>query len=139
MPYGLSQIGAENALDDVLPNATNVYVALLTTLPTDFAGTGLVEASAAGYARTAHSAWTTSSASNVVTRANNGAITFPALTADLSGVVGWAIYTMSSGGDLLAFGQTVDGSGNPLTVNFVSTDEPRFANGELEVKIEVNI
>lgn len=132
---GLSKIGRENALAAVLSNSTNVYIALLTTYPTDQTGAGLVEATGSGYARLAHMAWSTATTLEDTTRSNSSAITFAALTGDLSGVVGWAIYDALTLGNLLAFGRLVNSSDEPISVDFVNTDQPRFAIGELEVTI----
>lgn len=138
MSLGLAQSGSEAALDAVLPNGTDRFIALLTTLPSDVAGTGLVEATVAGYARIAHDAWANATASNKTTRSNSSAITFAALTEDLPDVVGWGIFDALTVGTLLAFGETVDAADIPISVDFVATNEPRFAIGELELFLQVS-
>jgi hypothetical protein len=135
--YGLSEYGAEEALStaNVLPSGTNKYVALLTTLPSARDGTGLVEATGSSYARVAHSAWSNSTVSDDTVRSNSSTITFPTLTGSLSGVVGWAIYSASTSGNLIAFGPLVDDTGVEITRNFISGDVPTFATGELDIII----
>lgn len=132
---GLSEIGKELALAAVLPNGTDVWVALLTTMPDEEDGTGLVEAMGSGYARVAHDAWLNTTADGVTYRTNDGAIEFAALSGALS-VVGWAIYDADTGGDLLAFGSLRDVAGEVLAYNFVSTDQPRFIAQELSIGID---
>lgn len=131
---GISNYGEEFMLDALLPNGTNVEIALLTTLPTADDGTGLVECSGSGYARKTHAAWITTTAAADTVRANNGAIEFTALTAALSSVLGWAVYD-ASGANLLAYGPIKDVGGNEVTLNFIATDQPRFVDGELGIGI----
>lgn len=135
--YGLSEYGAEQALGsaNVLPNGTNKYVALLTALPTERDGTGLVEATGSGYARIAHNSWVNVTSGDNTLRKNSGAVTYAALTADLDGIVGWAVYSAVSGGNLIAYGPLVDGSNNAITRDFASGDQPRFTDQELEIGI----
>ena len=133
--YGLSEYGAQEALAtaNVLPSGTNKYVALLTALPTARDGTGLVEATGGSYARVANSGWTTSVSGSNTVRANTAAVTFTTLTADLSDVLGWAVYSAVSGGNLIAFGPLHDSAGNAVTRSFLNGDTPRFSAGELEI------
>ena len=135
--YGLSEYGAEQAMGsaNVLPNGTDKWVALLTTLPTARDGTGLVEATGSGYARINHALWVNVTDGNDTLRKNSGAVTFAALSAALTDIVGWAIYDLVAGVNLIAFGPLVDGSNNPITVDFANTDQPQFADQELEVSI----
>ena len=135
--YGLSEYGAEQAFQhaNVLPGGTDKWIALLTTLPTARDGTGLVEATGSGYARINHQVWTNTTVGTDTQRANNGAITFAALTGALSGIVGWAIYDLVAGTDLIAFGPLVDSNDVEITRNFINTDQPRFATGELKIRI----
>lgn len=135
--YGLSEYGAEQAFlaANVLPSGTNKYVGLLTALPTDRDGTGLVEATGASYARVANLAWTTATVVNDTVRSNTSAVTFPTLTGALAGIVGWAIWSASVAGNLIAFGPLTDSSDLPVTRSFVNGDTPRFAAAELEIKI----
>lgn len=135
--YGLSEYGAEQALStaNVLPSGTNKYIALLTALPTARDGTGLVEASGSAYARVAHSAWVNVTSGSDTLRKNSGTIAYTTFTANLSGVLGWAIYSASTGGSLIAFGPLVDSDGLAVTRNFLNGDQARFADQELEVVI----
>lgn len=130
---GFSDYGIQAMLGELLPNGTDVYVALLTTLPTAYDGTGLVECSGSGYARKAHQAWVTS----VRTRYNNGAIEFAALSGSLDDVLGWAIYDAAVAGNLLAYGSIKDAGGNAVSLSFIATDQPRFVDNELVVGWQV--
>ncbi len=120
MASGIMNGGATLGLAAILPGASNVYIALLTQLPSDADGTGLVEASGNGYARVAVSAWLTITDTSGTKRVNQNAITFSALTGALNDIVGWAIYTASSGGTLLGVGSTT-------SQDFIATDQPQFA------------
>ena len=135
--YGLAEYGAEQAMAAaaVIPNGTDRFVALLTTLPTVRDGTGLVEASGSGYARIAWQAWTNATDGNNTVRANNGAIAFAAFTGDLPGIVGWAIYDLIAGTNLIAFGPLVDAAGAEITRNFLNGDQAVVGDAELEVVI----
>lgn len=93
-----------------MPTAPTAYVALVTTAPTDTAGTALVELSTSGtgYARVALGAkgTTTTSGSgttSVEQAANAAALTFGPATATWT-IVGVALYDASTGGNLLAYG-----------------------------------
>jgi len=136
--FGLSEFGAESALGStlVLPNGTDKFVALLTALPTARDGTGLVEASAGGIARIAHQDWVNVTLLNDTIRKNSGSIDFVVLSGtDLPGIVGWAIYSAITVGDLIAFGPLVNSLNLPITRNFLIGDQPRFTDQELEVLI----
>lgn len=125
--------GLTSALAAALPNATNVYVGLVTQLPTDAAGTGLIEAAGSGYARVAASAWTTVNNSLSTVRSNSSAVVFAALSAALSNVVGWGIWSASTGGSLIACG-TVNGG---VPMSFIATDVPTIAIGSLALTLAV--
>ncbi len=88
-----------------------LYVALLTAAPSD-AGGGTevsggsyarvgVTASLANFAGTQSAGSTTASSGTGGTTSNNGAITFPAPTANWGVVTHWAIYDAASAGNLL--------------------------------------
>lgn len=132
---GLSEYGRQTALAALIPNDTTVHVALLTTLPTSIDGTGLVEATAGGYAREMHDAWTNETDGDDVIRKNGDTVDFDALTADQDGVVGWALYDSNSGGNLLAYGPIVDSNDDAISQDFEGGDEPRFAIGVLKIII----
>jgi len=92
------------------PPAT-VYVALLTAAPSDTGGgtevSGgsyarvAVASSLANWAGTQAAASTTASSGTGGTTSNNGAITFPAPTANWGSVTHMAVYDASSAGNLL--------------------------------------
>lgn len=91
---------------------STVYVALLTTNPTDDAGTGLVEVTTSGtaYARqpiVGSSGWSSiapvsgGSGTTPEQMSNAAVITFPTPTANFGTVVGIALYDASTAGNLL--------------------------------------
>jgi hypothetical protein len=131
---GLTSYARALALQAVIPNGTTLYVALFTTLPI-YDGTGGVEASGSSYARKSHASWLTAQFGALTRTYNNGAITFTALTGALSGIVGWGIYDASSGGNLIAFGEIRDAADAAVTKNFIATDEPRFIDQSLYVRM----
>lgn len=134
---GLSEYGAEQGLGsvNVMPGGTDKFIALLTTTPTVRDGTGLVEASGSGYARIAHQTWVNVTSGNDTLRKNSGTVTFAVLSGDLPGIVGWAIYSAITAGNLIAFGPLVDSNDTPITRNFLNGDQPRFVDQEFEVVI----
>lgn len=133
---GLTFTAAETALAAALPNGTDSYIGLLTTLPSARDGTGLVEASTStGYTRVAHDAWLNFTATIYTHRKNDGAVTLPVLTSALTGIVGWAIWDDPTAGNLLAFGPMTDSGGNEITKDFIATDQPVFADQELFVTL----
>lgn len=86
----------------------NFYVALLTTMPTDNNGTGLVEVSGGSYARVAVSpvvgSWGAPSTSGSLQQTSNtAAVTFTAASAAWGTVVGVAIYDALTVGNLIYF------------------------------------
>jgi len=133
---GLATYGKQQALAGVLPNGTAAYAGFLTTLPTDDAGTGLVEATGSGYARLGHSAWMNVDESPEWYRVNNGAITFAALSADLDDCVGWGLWTAVAAGTLIAWGPLLDVGENEVTQTFTSGNQPQFVTQELKVGID---
>jgi len=133
---GLATYGKQTALAAILPNGTNAYVGLPFTLPSDDDGTGLVEASGAGYARKAHSAWTSIQDGTVWYRRNTGSVTLAALTAHLENVYGWGIWTAITGGSLIAWGPLLDAGGDETVKSFFPTNQPSFLANELKVGID---
>jgi hypothetical protein len=120
------------------PPAT-LYVALLTAAPSD-AGGGTevsggsyarvgVTASLANFAGTQSAGSTTASSGTGGTTSNNGAITFPAPTANWGSVTHWGIYDASSGGNLLYYAPLT----TPKTINNGDA-APSFAAGALTVQ-----
>jgi hypothetical protein len=133
---GLATYGKQQALAGVLANGTEYFAGFLTTLPSDDAGTGLVEATGSGYVRKGHSAWMNIDESPEWYRVNNGAIEFAALSADLDDCVGWGIWTAVSGGTLIAWGPLLDVGENEITKKFTSGNQPRFVDQELKVGVD---
>ncbi len=133
---GLSDYGAAAALSAVLPNGTDVWIALFTELPNVLNGTAGVEAEGSGYQRIDWQAWVDVTEDDVVYRRNDGAIEFGALSDALPGVVGWGIYDEQTDGNLLAFGYVRDVAGTAVTKNFVAGNQPRFLDQELSIGIE---
>jgi len=133
---GLATYGKQQALTGVLANGTTYYVGLLTTLPTDDDGTGLVEATGSGYARKGHSAWMNIDESPEWYRVNNGAVELDALTDDLNDCIGWGIWTAASAGTLIAWGPLLDVGENEVTIDFLSGNQPRFVDQELKVGVD---
>lgn len=133
---GLTNYGEQTALEALLPNGTDVYVAFFTVLPTADDGTGGTEASGSGYARKEHQAWINTTSGDITYRVNNGAVEFDALTADLEDIVGWAIFDAAVAGNMIAFGPLLDVGGNEITKTFTSGNQPRFIDQELKVGID---
>lgn len=108
-----------------LPQGTDVYIGLFTTMP-DADGSNGVEASGSSYARVAHQDWISSVRESDDTshteRRNNGDIEFPTLTGNLDGVVGWGAWDASSGGNLRW------GAAFPNERDFVTTEQPRISH-----------
>lgn len=129
MASGLMNTGAATALAAAIPNGTSVYVGLLTQMPLDATGAGLIEAAGSGYARIAFSTWLTTNSTSGSIRTNSGAITFAALSAALAGIVGFGIWSAITGGNLIACGLVNNG----VAISFVSTDQPSFADQTLNV------
>lgn len=104
------------------------YVALLTTLPVDSSGEGLVEAA---LARVSCVAWvaTTQDGGQVIT--NNAAIEFTEVSAALA-VVGFGIFDSFSGGGLIAVGAFVDDLG-AVAVNLRAGEGPRILPYQLSI------
>lgn len=138
----------ENKLIDWLMRAqaysppATLYVGLLTAAPDDTGG-GIevsggsyarvgVAASLANFAGTQSAGSTTASSGTGGTTSNNGAITFPAPTADWGSVTHFGIYDAASAGNLLVWGALT----TPKTVNNGDA-APSFAAAALTVQIDV--
>jgi len=121
---------ASMLLGSKLPNGTNRYVALLTTLP-NAVGEGAVEVSGSGYVRVAHSTWIDKTEDGVTYRQNDGVIEFPTLSAAVADVVGWGVFNDDTAGDLVAWGPIVNADGDPIQKSFRENDVPRFLPQEL--------
>jgi hypothetical protein len=133
--------------DNTDPPAT-LYFGLITALTDVRAGT-VTEVSGGAYARVAvtasnanfagtQAAGSTSASSGTSgTTSNNGSITFPAPTgADWGAVVGWGIWTASSGGSL-RYADTLRNADNvPVVRNIYDGDDaPVFEAGKLQLSI----
>jgi len=103
--FFLSEYQADRILDAI--DTDGQWLALLTTLPTNPDGTGLVEASGGNYGR----ASVAFDAASVGVMANTAAEYVPsaASTADLGTIVGWALYDAETGGNLVAYGELMLG------------------------------
>jgi len=120
------------------PPAT-IHVALLTAAPNDAGGgtevTGgsyarvAVTASLANFAGTQSAGSTVASSGTGGTTSNNGAITFPAPTANWGSVTHWGIYDAASGGNLLYYAALTTAK----TINNGDA-APSFAAGALTVQ-----
>ena len=95
--YGMSEYQMNLVLDAI--DAGSMWLALLTTLPTNPDGTGLVEASGGNYGRTAIAF----DAASVGAMANTAEEVIPAAgaTADLGTILGYAIYDAETVGNLV--------------------------------------
>lgn len=129
--------GASNAEESrllglSLPQGTDVWIALFTTMP-DADGVGGVEAAGSSYARVAHQDWVTSvresDGVSFTERRNNGDIEFPTLTGALDGVVGWGAYDASTGG-ALRWGSTFR-----KERDFIATEQPRVGHLRLAASL----
>lgn len=126
---GISRYALEQTITGTL------YVALFTDDPT-FAGAG-VECSYAGYARTAHAAWSTYNdpAGLYAERRNTGAITWTGPAGKLYGVGWWGLFDAASGGNLIAHGPFRDGNGAPWAFDVGGGETPRIIDGDLRVRV----
>lgn len=118
-----------------------LYVGLLTAAPSDTGGgtevSGgsyarvAVTCSLANWAGTQAAASTAASTGTSGTTSNNGAITFPAPTANWGSVTSFGIYDASSAGNLLFYGSL----GTAKTVN-ANDAAPSFAAAALSLQID---
>ncbi len=113
------------ALTQLLPQGTDVYVALFTAPPGPLGGG--TEVSASGYARVAVQDWTNGSNGDDATRENTNAIEFPAfeLGSDKS-IEAVGVYDAAVAGNLIIWAPlvTLDGGISP-------SDQLRFVAGDL--------
>jgi len=120
---------------------TSLYVGLLTAAPSDSAaGTEVsggsyarvaISSALANWAGTQAAASTTASSGTGGTTSNNGAITFPAPTANWGVVTHFAIYDASTGGNTLIYGALTSSK----TINNGDA-APSFAAGALTFQID---
>lgn len=120
---------------------TSLYVALFTANPTDAGGgtevTGgsyarvAITSSLANWAGTQAAASTTASTGTSGTTSNNGAITFPAPTANWGVITGFAIFDASTAGNMLIWGALTTSK----TVNNGDA-APSFAAAALSIQID---
>lgn len=127
---------APAALELILPNGVDRYVALLVEAPDIVAGT-YVELVDTDYARVPHSAWTTADlGGGVASRSNNGAIVFASMGDADKVVTHWAIFDAATLGNLLAAGPTLNGDGEVQPLVVLTNDQPRFNAGDLALLTE---
>lgn len=119
---------------DTTSMPATVYLALVTTAPTDANGTGIVEVSttSTGYARASAANTGAAAGTNWPTAAsrsksNGTAITYPTSTASWGTVVGVAFYTASTGGTFLGY---ADLTSSQAVASGVT---PQFAAGAITV------
>jgi len=136
---GFSNV-VENAVLNNLFNGTTIslsgswspgdtlYVSLHTSDPGE-TGANEVPGTLAGYARKAHSSWTTSASG---TLSNDGDITFATITdtVDSATVTHVGIFTASSGGDFICGGAV----GTDKTI--AENDIPKILDGELDISLD---
>lgn len=90
---------------DTTAMPATVYVALITTAPTNANGASIVEVSGGSYARVAVTNNDTNwPAATGRAKSNGTTIAFPASTASWGTVVGFALYDAASAGNFLAYG-----------------------------------
>jgi hypothetical protein len=134
-------IGITGASAGAGSGPTNLYVGLFTVNPSDTGGgtevTGgsyarvTVASSLANWAGTQAAASTTASTGTTGTTSNNGAITFPAPSANWGTVTGFGIFDAVSAGNLLIWGA--------LTANKTVNNgdaAPSFAAAALSIQID---
>lgn len=121
------------ALELLLPNGTNRYVALLLSEPDVIAGT-YDEVTDSEYVRIAHAAWVSlDNGDGRLARRNSGAVVFNAIVDDETTVTHWAIFDAVNAGNLLAAGPVLNGDGEPQPAVIGENDQPRFNDGDLEL------
>lgn len=105
------------------------YLALLTTNPSTYTGTGLVETTYTNYLRAACSGATWGSAAsgspNTITLASS--VSFPTCGTTGATIVGWALYDASTAGNLLFYGTCSLAVSSGIT--------PQFAAGQLTLSL----
>lgn len=120
---------------------TSIYVGLSLNANVPLAnGTGYLEPSGNGYARVllgnpSQELTQKMTAAAAGASENDEIVFFPEATGAW-GVCGYfLIFDNASAGNLLAFGNLVDGSGDPTTISPVSNTVPLIRVGELEVTL----
>lgn len=116
-------------LEALLPNGTDVYVALYLGSPI----AGGSELTLTGYTRIAWQDWATDT-NGTVDRFNNSDILWPAIN-QAGSADHWAIFDSPSGGILLRAGLTLDGADLPFTIPIGVGDQPRILNSKLRVVV----
>lgn len=120
---GLSQAQAQVALEAVIPNGSTRYVGLLTALPTNLLGAGLVELSGVtGYARQSKNLWVTSLYPDRVEREAQSMVGWTVGANGWSGIMGWGIWTAVSGGSLVGWGKMLDDALQPGPFSYPAGD-----------------
>jgi hypothetical protein len=94
-------IGITGASAGAGSGPTTLYYGLLTANPTD--GTAGTEVTGGSYARVSVASSLANWAGTGGTTSNNGAVTFPAPTANWGVVTGMGLYDASTGGNLLIY------------------------------------
>lgn len=122
---GFSDAVENKVLDHVFGDGTYtvtspVYLALTTVAVTDsMTGSTITEANYTGYSRLAINA-TDMNAASGGSKTNGNALTFPACTAGSSTVIGFAICSASTGGDVILYGTlpsvTISTTQTPATI-----------------------
>lgn len=127
---------APTALELILPDGVDRYVALLLDEPDVIAGT-YTEVGDVDYERIAHSAWANADlGGGIGSRANNGAIVWASMgDADIT-VTHWAIFDAYEAGNLLAAGPCRNGAGEVEPLFVPTNDIPRFNDGDLRLLTE---
>lgn len=116
--YGLSLL---------LPNGTNRYIGLFSSVPGPSGGG--TELTAAGYARVACNAWTEITEGDDIGRANSNAIEFTGFALDSSVAIEAAgIFSASNGGSLIAWVPVT-----PIEGGLLDTDVVRFGATDLAI------
>lgn len=111
-------------LEDILPSGPSMWLGLLHKLP-DAEGAGAIEAA---LARVEIDTWLTQTHGEfTISRSNTLLVQFPALTAWVEDVVGWAIFDSATLGVMKAFNR-FRGS---VLYTFPPLEEPRFQPGEI--------
>lgn len=132
----LSEVDVLDGLLGAVNNGTwpdPVFVGLMTSAPNDD-GTGVVEPSGGSYARVSvsndGSGWSAASAGAPSEKANAAAITFPTASAPWGTVTHWGLFSLATGGNLLAYA-TLD------TAKTIDTgDTPEFGTGNFKLTLD---
>lgn len=124
---------AAAALELLLPESADRYIALLTEEPDVVAGT-YVEIADAAYIRKFHDAWVTEdNTDGRLRRRNNGACVFNPIETAAVDVTHWAIFDAEFDGNLLAFGPVLNMAGDEEPAHLEVGDEFRLNNSTLAI------